>query len=632
MMKLYAESFQGKSHIERGVVCQDYSKTEELKGGWCIGIVSDGVGSAPHSDIGSRLATEALCEYCQKNINASMSADQIEDLLNGGYEYAFQVVSKHVSSKGDNIADYDATLHSAIYNGTTLVYGHAGDGGILVRCNDGKIKPITQRQKGADGTSVRPLRAGNGSWEFGVYAEEVASVLIVTDGLLDGVFQPVLVNLPPSRMALVRGDFKKDNAYITVSEFFMNPYSIYLNKKVKDADGLISSFIEADFQKEHLDIFKNCMYAAYYKLLGKQQAEHICNGILDKYYAIQTLRAVTDDKSLVLMINDRAKVTPQDVSYYQEPDWEKRQREYQDLLYGSGSSNVTPVVPKNEPIKKNPRPVEPKGQPEPVVNAKSRFEGFLRHKRGILISTLLLLCVVVTGSVLAVLDFWGKTDDSEPVRTFVVEQNVRQENQEEQEKDSDENKENVEEEGVPQGTQIQSPTYAPNTTHGSSSNYDEDKDYTDDNNGANSNSEDKISKFFRYLTKNDFSKLNDESDKGKKYKEDIIKEIENGNLSGVLKDIIKGSSSDVKEQKDVEMSELDSAKDNRKIKKVVNLIKKINNIDNMDDIILEHYNNGLTSEERRVFLYNINAILGKETDDKDKDDSNVGDVPGETRG
>ena len=62
-----------------------------------------------------------------------------------------------------------------------------------MRCQTGEIKALTNRQKGADGVSVRPLRAGSTSWEFGVSQEAAAGVLLVTDGLLDGVIEPNLL-------------------------------------------------------------------------------------------------------------------------------------------------------------------------------------------------------------------------------------------------------------------------------------------------------------------------------------------------------------------------------------------------------------------------------------------------------
>ena len=63
-MILYGFSIQGKSHIDKGTVCQDSNKTGQLCAGYYFGAVADGVGSAPHSDIGSSQAKETLNENC----------------------------------------------------------------------------------------------------------------------------------------------------------------------------------------------------------------------------------------------------------------------------------------------------------------------------------------------------------------------------------------------------------------------------------------------------------------------------------------------------------------------------------------------------------------------------------------
>lgn len=46
-MITYGYSLQGKSHIDRNTVCQDSSAAVKLKSGYYLGVVADGVGSAP---------------------------------------------------------------------------------------------------------------------------------------------------------------------------------------------------------------------------------------------------------------------------------------------------------------------------------------------------------------------------------------------------------------------------------------------------------------------------------------------------------------------------------------------------------------------------------------------------------
>lgn len=345
-MIAYGFSIQGKSHIEHGSICQDYNKHLALRGGWYLGVVADGVGSAAHSDIGSRTAVENLCEYCKKHIRLGMTDGEMEDMLRSGYEYAFEAVLRYAEDATDAIEEYDTTLSSALYNGDRVIYGHAGDGGILIRQCDGQIKPITKRQKGADGSSVLPLRAGISSWDFGIVAEKTAAVLLATDGMLDGVFQPVLVNLPSDISSLARGDFSTDHAYVTASEFFMNPDTVYQNPVISNADKFVGRYLQGDLDRKDEKLFLDCIQASYRKMFGSMDATALCDGISKYYYAVWALKNVTDDKSVVCMMNETAKVSPQKMEYYQEPNWKWRQESYNALLYGGSM----PMVPFDDPL------------------------------------------------------------------------------------------------------------------------------------------------------------------------------------------------------------------------------------------------------------------------------------------
>lgn len=345
-MIVYGFSIQGKSHIERGAICQDYNKYLKLCDGWYLGAVADGVGSAAHSDIGSETAVESLCEYCKKHIKAGMADQEIEDMIRLAYEYALESVMRYAEDNSDSIEEYDTTLSAALYNGNRVIYGHSGDGGILVRQCDGQIKPITKRQKGADGSSVLPLRAGISAWDFGIVAEKAAAVLLATDGMLDGVFQPVLVNLPSDAISLAKGDFSNDNAYITVSEFFMNPNAVYQNSAVSDADALMNRYMQGELDKADEDVFLHCIQKSYIKLFGEGDAQALCQGISKYYYAVWALKNVTDDKSVVCMMNEEAELSPQSMEYYQEPNWKWRQESYTALLYGK----PLPVIPDDDPL------------------------------------------------------------------------------------------------------------------------------------------------------------------------------------------------------------------------------------------------------------------------------------------
>lgn len=395
-MILYGFSIQGKSHIEKDTICQDSNKTARLQSGHYFGAVADGVGSAPHSDIGSKLAVEELREYCNQNVRKGMKDDEIEDVLYDGYEYVMNKIQEYAVSKKGRIADYDTTLSAVIYDGKKVIYAHSGDGGIIIRQTDGVIRAITKRQKGPDGMSVIPLRAGGHSWEIATYSGNVAGVLLVTDGMLDGVLQPSLLNLPLSKQELANFDFPKDNIYITAAEFFMNPYAVYENLRVKNAEKYLHTFLQGDLTGEDQDSFLQCMKTAYEKLLGKKQTDRICETLKKLYYAVWAVKNVRDDKSVVCLINEKVRVTPQDEQYYLEPDWKWRQECQEALLY----NKEMPPKPADEPVIKNlPEPTEsPDEPPEPSEPPEVKDDKRKKFKKISLIAgTGLLTAMLVIG-------------------------------------------------------------------------------------------------------------------------------------------------------------------------------------------------------------------------------------------
>lgn len=329
----YGFSVQGKSHIDKGGVCQDANIVKKLDCGLHFAAVADGVGSAAKSDVGSKLAVGFLYEYCNRKILAGTAIEDVEDILSEGYSYTLTQIKEYSQNNNIAIDAFDTTMSAVIYDGCSLAYGHAGDGGIVAKYLDGSIQAVTARQKGVDGISVRPLRAGDSSWEFGSVSK-IASVLLLTDGMLDGLIQPSLINLPKNRMELAKGQNRRDKIYITAAEFFMNADSVYLNKTIKNANHFMNFFVSGVFQKSDEEAFLQCVFNAYTKLLGKQNAQNILDEVGRIVFAVGAMQDITDDKTVACLINEHAEVVPQEIIYYTEPDWKAQADLYKELLYG----------------------------------------------------------------------------------------------------------------------------------------------------------------------------------------------------------------------------------------------------------------------------------------------------------
>ena len=95
-----------------------------------------------------------------------MNLDQQLQVLKDSFSYALNSINQYATENNAQIEDFDTTLSGAIYDGQSIAYGHAGDGGIVVKKNDGTMDIITEQQQGENKQYVKPLRAGEGSWSF----------------------------------------------------------------------------------------------------------------------------------------------------------------------------------------------------------------------------------------------------------------------------------------------------------------------------------------------------------------------------------------------------------------------------------------------------------------------------------
>lgn len=329
-MITYGFSLQGKSHIKKGVVCQDSHAIVQLENGWYVLAAADGVGSAKYSSDGSQIATQTIAEYCRKYVRSDMDGEQLVGLLQKAYQVVFQRIELFCQEQNGRIEDYDTTLSVGIYTGVDLFYGHAGDGGIIIKDIYGQYEMVTVPQKGEDGISVRPLRAGSDSWEFGIVQGKVAAVLLATDGMLDALLPPLLNMRRLDIDTMIQN--KQMNVYVTLAEFFLNADCIFKNKNVKHPKSYLQNFLNGDITNEQ---FNECLYNAYSHMYSVQLAAAICNTVQRYNYCTWKINKVDDDKTIVCVINENIKKIAGFPQYYVEPDWKILQQRFDRLAYPS---------------------------------------------------------------------------------------------------------------------------------------------------------------------------------------------------------------------------------------------------------------------------------------------------------
>lgn len=291
MLLSYGMSIVGSSHVTKNSPCQDSHRFQVLSNGWMAAVVADGVGSAKHSEISSKMACDILIETCEALLVENMEFPEAKNIIMEAYKKADLKIKEYAGQREEPVTDYDTTLSAVIYDGKNLAYGHSGDGGIVVLTYDGDYVKVTEPQKAEDGICVIPLRAGENYWEFGECEVNAASVLLATDGVYDS-FMPYLLKDQPVEV------------YVPLIRWFM--------------DNNVIGITEENCQE--VEESRRCF---------------LCG---------DSCKAITDDKTVLVVFNAEIMPKLKEDSYYEEPDWTELQeiwnRKAYPHLYEDKSDNV----------------------------------------------------------------------------------------------------------------------------------------------------------------------------------------------------------------------------------------------------------------------------------------------------
>lgn len=316
-IKGYAVSLRGKSHEITDLPCQDASDVLILPNGAVVAAAADGVGSAKNAADGSKLAVESFMELFKECCPYHMDPISIKSAVRTGFNAAMGSIIQKASESNEELLSYDTTLMAVIYDGNKAYYGFCGDGGILVLNADGGYHVITAPQKGPDGESVVPLRAGVRRWQIEDMPSDLRSILIVTDGLLDA-----LTPYYPGKEGMV---------YIPPTMVLMDPSAFDSYEDREDSQTRITHFLKGQLEKEISD---DILSRIIHKYLGQNKtSEYILSSVLKSTKMGELIGNVNDDITAVGIIDLLNPVAAQNPDYYAEPDWEAYYREWRKIAY-----------------------------------------------------------------------------------------------------------------------------------------------------------------------------------------------------------------------------------------------------------------------------------------------------------
>ena len=309
----YHFSIAGSSHETNGAPCEDASAViANCTEGWVIAASADGVGSCAHAKTGSTVAVQTALQTLINCFDINLAASEVHDIIRATFSAAFSAISQRAVEEGNPIEDYETTLDIAIYDGSVLHFGHSGDGGIFGMKKDGTFVEITQPQK--EERFVIPLSRGSEAWEIGTYEYPLVSVLLVTDGMRKALWQAQF------RTANKHGVNLPSELYVPNCTFFMD--SSWLNEQQGQADVFEKNIGDYLNNKLSEDTFYKHLLVCYSAALGSHtKAEEMLAGFRKFNMPMRLMKNITDDKTVVGLINTEVTPAPRPPAYYEEVDW-----------------------------------------------------------------------------------------------------------------------------------------------------------------------------------------------------------------------------------------------------------------------------------------------------------------------
>ncbi len=180
-----AKSVIGAKHQKTGQPCQDCGSYAILPArDIIIGAVSDGMGSAKHSDVGSSLAVDIT-------LNVLKRTDWSHPPKDAGIIFDFVLnevqsgLRKEAESKGYTLHDLACTLLAFVATPKWLAAMQVGDGFIVLRSKDQDYKLLFEPDKGEFANETTPVTSSNAKEAIQVTLKQDSFLFICasTDGI-----------------------------------------------------------------------------------------------------------------------------------------------------------------------------------------------------------------------------------------------------------------------------------------------------------------------------------------------------------------------------------------------------------------------------------------------------------------
>lgn len=184
-----AGSAIGTKHISGGTPCQDYAAYQIiLEGQVTIGAVADGMGSAAHSEIGSKMAVEvAIYQLSLKNWLAKpITQSEAKVFFNSLLNTVVDRLEQQAKTKNFSLKDLACTLLVFVATRNWLAAMQVGDGLIVARPKErSNYQLLFQPDKGEYVNETTPVTSRNAAQKMkvDVWLGEYEFICAATDGI-----------------------------------------------------------------------------------------------------------------------------------------------------------------------------------------------------------------------------------------------------------------------------------------------------------------------------------------------------------------------------------------------------------------------------------------------------------------
>jgi hypothetical protein len=177
-------SVKGPSHEENDKPCQDAWDGTQLAESRFVIAVADGLGSASHSHIGSKVASETVVDHLKDAIRGgNFDEASLRDAFEDAFGSARAALQEEADQENVSISDLNTTLLAAAGGPSGVGAAAVGDGGII-RVYREDYHLFVPREETEYANRTTPIQSDH--WEDRyrfAYSEEVDGVAAFSDGL-----------------------------------------------------------------------------------------------------------------------------------------------------------------------------------------------------------------------------------------------------------------------------------------------------------------------------------------------------------------------------------------------------------------------------------------------------------------